>query len=333
MFKDRGTKGYLILLSVIFLLISAICFWTDERLGWIVAFFLFLAWGISLFGLYRRHIQLKRLSDQIDRILMGNFSLDLQDHAEGELSLLKSKIYKVSVMLSEQAALLQKDKIFLSDTLSDISHQLKTPLTSMLMMADLLGDENLPEEKRRTFLSCIRAQLERIQWLVSALLKLSKLDAGAAPMAKEQVCLSDLIEKASEPLAIPMELKNQQILTEGCDGVWVSADCHWTAEALLNVLKNCMEHTPEGGRFSFRAEENPIYTALYLRDSGSGIAKEDLPHIFERFYRGKNAAPDSAGIGLAMAKSIMETQGGTIEVTDTSERGTEFAFKFYRLTV
>ena len=292
-----------------------------------------LTGGVAVLFTYRRYRQIGELSGYLKRISTGEYSLDVRDNEEGELSILKSELYKVTAMLSEYNERLRQEKVSLSDSMADISHQLKTPLTSMLMMADLLQDSELPEEKRREFTGRLRAQLERIEWLVSSLLKLSKLDAGVAVMKKDPVNVRSLVEKAVSPLLIPMELKEQTLELEGGEGVYFIGDAHWTMEALINILKNCMEHTPCGGRLQVAWEGTPIYPQIRIADTGEGIPKEDLPHIFTRFYRGRNAHEDSVGIGLAMAKSIILQQNGDITADSYPGRGTTFSIRFYKTVV
>ncbi len=272
---------------------------------------------------------MEKLSGYLRRISNGDYELDVRDNHEGELSILKSDIYKVTLMLSEQGSYLEQDKIKLTNAISDISHQLKTPLTSMMVMADLLSDNELDESKRAEFTQNIRVQLERIEWLVSSLLKLSKIDAGTVIFKKDKVSVRTLIERAVQSVLIPMDIKEQSLLVEGDDSITFTGDNHWTAEALINILKNCVEHTSVGGQVSISFSENPLYTEIKVKDNGSGIPKEDLPYIFRRFYKGKNAGEDSVGIGLAMAYSIITSQQGDIEVRSEQGKGTEFHIKFY----
>jgi signal transduction histidine kinase len=175
----------------------------------------------------------------------------------------------------------------------------------------------------------MRAQLKRIEWLVSSLLKLSRLDAGAVNMKRERVPVSALVEKALATLAIPLEIKMLQVTVEGDKGAGFTGDFEWSCEALINIIKNCIEHTPEGGRLRISFAQNPLYTMITVADSGTGIAPEDLPYIFNRFYKGKNAAADQVGIGLAMARAIIEKNGGDISVSSEPGRGSEFTIKFY----
>ncbi len=280
-----------------------------------------------------RYRQIAELSLYLNRILSGEYGLDLRDNEEGELSALKNDIYKVTVTLAHQAQLLQKDKGFLADTLADISHQLKTPLTSMLMMTDLLEQPNLPDEKRREFTGHIRSQLERMEWLISSLLKLSRLDAGTVHFKKGQIFLPKLIQKATEHLLFLMDLKQQELVVEGDPNTCFLGDYDWSAEALANLIKNSIEHAPVGGKVTIRFESEVLYTQIVISDNGEGIAEEDMPHIFERFYRGKNSSKDSVGIGLAMAKNIIQRQRGTIAVSSIPGKGTAFTIKFYKAII
>jgi signal transduction histidine kinase len=268
-----------------------------------------------------------------------DYALDIRDNSEGDISMLKNEIYKITTMLREQAETLQRDKRSLSDSIADISHQLKTPMTSLFVLNDLLSGDPDPETKQ-IFLQKIESQLKRMEWLVSSLLKLSKLDAGTVEMKKEAISARQLVESALEPLRIPIELKYQQVTivnghqdSYGPDGdieYRFIGDFNWTREALVNILKNCVEHTPENGQIRIGFDDNPIYMSIVIWDNGKGIDPEDLPYIFNRFYKGKNAGDDSIGIGLAMAKAIITAQNGDINVESQKGNGTTFTIKFYK---
>ena len=283
----------------------------------------------TLFFLRKQYGQIRELTRYAGKINAGDYALDIRDNREGDLSILKNEIYKITTLLKEQAGTLQRDKALLADSLADISHQLKTPLTSLSVLNDLLS-ENPAEEKRALFLERMRAQLKRIEWLVSSLLKLSRLDAGAVTLKKERIRVHDLVEKALASLGIPLEIKMLQVCLEGDEDVSFTGDFEWSCEALINIIKNCIEHTPENGSLKISFDRNPLYTVITVADSGAGIAPEDLPHIFNRFYKGKNAAADQVGIGLAMARAIVEKQGGDITVSSDPGHGSEFTIKFYR---
>jgi signal transduction histidine kinase len=288
---------------------------------------------ISLWTTRRRYSDIKELSGYLRRIYSGDYSFDIRDSVEGELSILKNEIYKMTLMLSKQADLLQTEKEQLANAISDISHQLKTPLTSMTVLADVLSSEKLDPDKRREFTKTLDTQLERMEWLLTSLLKLSKIDAGTIRFKKEEVAAADLIDMAMKPVLIPMELKDQKLIIEDDEKVTFFGDRNWTIEALINILKNCVEHTPLGGTIMIQTEDNPIYTGITISDNGRGIAKEDLPYIFKRFYKGRNAGEESIGIGLAMAKSIIDNQNGDISVSSQPSQGTRFVIKFYKQIV
>ena len=331
--RNREIKIFILLLASVGITGTAVCFYIDDRAGLVAFLALFLMTIISLGFTQWIYKQIERLSQYLQRIAGGEYDLDIRDNYEGELSILKSEIYKVTVTLSEQAELLKKDKVFLSNSISDISHQLKTPITSMSVMTDLLHDDSLPPDKRIEFTNNIRSQLERLSWLVASLLKLSKIEAGTIDFKKEPVNVKELIHKATEHLLIPMEIKEQTLEISGDEHTQYMGDFNWSAEAIANIIKNCMEHTPQGGRIVASFNQSPFYTMITISDNGAGIDKRDLPNIFDRFYKGANAANDSIGIGLAMAKSIVENQGGTIAAASEKGQGTQFTIKIYQSIV
>lgn len=298
--------------------------------------------GLALIGLvcagfallvvrYQRAVsaQVAGLSAYLRQIEAGDYALDVRDNGEGSFSLLKNDLYKVTIRLREQAELLQKDKTALSNLIADISHQIKTPLTSLGVLADLLA-EDPPEADRLVFVERLRAQLGRIQWLVAALLKLARLDAGTAAFKSEAVDVRRLIARALEPLQIPLEVKKQRLEIHGDDGASFAGDLNWSAEALTNVVKNCVEHTHEGGRIEIAYTTNALYAEITVSDDGEGMASADLPNIFNRFYRGANAGENSVGIGLALAKAIFTAQGGDITVRSERGVGTTFNIRVFR---
>lgn len=307
--------------AAFFLATEVLLFLAAAEILLIATFLIFTRW---------RYREIEKLSNYIRKISSESMAYDIRDNYEGELSILKNEIYKVTMKLSEQRAHLQKDKQELTDAISDISHQLKTPLTSMMVMADLLNDGKLEDEKRSEFTNSITIQLERIEWLVSSLLKLSKIDAGTIRFKQDPVHAADAIRKAAQPLLIPMDVKNQTFELMGDEKASFIGDPNWTAEALVNILKNCVEHTGEGGVITASCSENALFTEMIITDNGKGIPKGDIPYIFKRFYKGKNAGDDSIGIGLAMAYSIMKRQNGSITVKSELGQGTTFHIKLYK---
>lgn len=288
----------------------------------------FLIW----YYLYKQSKKIKHLSKYMNNILNNNYSLDIRDYEEGDLSNLKNDIYKMTIKLKEQSDLSQKDKKYLEEVLSDISHQLKTPLTSMYVINDvLLQDKTITQEKKNEFLIKNRKELERIEWLVTTLLKMSRLDSGSETLKLNKINLDTLIKKVLEPLEIPIELKKQELVLEYNPKTILNIDFNWTVEALINILKNAYEHTKENGIITIKSNDTPIYTEIEIIDNGEGIHENDLPHIFERFYKGKSNK-ESIGIGLNMAKKIINLEKGEIKATSSS-KGTIFNIKFYKQNI
>ena len=282
----------------------------------------------AIFTRYR-YRKIHELSFYLQQLYQGKELFDIRDYNEGELSMLKSDIYKITQILKWQSETLLQDKTYLADSLSNISHQLKTPLTSMIVMSDLLNDEQLPNEKRMEFVYAMKTQLKRIEWMVSSLLKISKIDAEAIHFQPQHVALLELVNESLKSLLIPMDIKDIHIHIDIADDIMVELDPNWSKEAFLNIIKNCMEHTPEHGNLWFVAEENPLHTILTIRDDGCGIDAEDLPHIFDRFYKGKNSHSDSVGIGLSMTKTILMKQRATVEVSSEQHKGTTFMITLF----
>lgn len=274
-----------------------------------------------------RYKKLAELNDYLSLICAGEYNLDIIDNEEGEISILKNNLYKVTILLRSQNELLKKDKLYLADSLADISHQLKTPLTSMMVMTDLLKDEQ-DEEKRNEFIKIIENQLDKMKWLILNLLKLSKLDSGTIEFNREEISIRTIIEQSLKPLLVTAELKNIEIINDFND-FSIQADKNWTVESFENIIKNCIEHSDKGSTIEITTEVTNVYKSVKIKDNGSGIEEADLQHIFERFYRGKNSANDSVGIGLALSKAIIEKENGKIFVTSKVGSGTEFEIRFY----
>ena len=217
------------------------------------------------------------------------------------------------------------------DAIADISHQLKTPLTSMIVMNDLLKTEE-DNEKRIEFLNTQSNQLDRMSWLIQTLLKLSKIDAGTIAMKPEEIKADELIKEVIKPFEIQMDLKNITYSQNDSDMTF-KCDKNWTIEALQNIVKNCIEHMDNGGSLVINVSDTNIFRQIEIKDTGCGILDEDLPHIFERFYKGKNAGKDSVGIGLALSKSIITSQHGDIIVESKEGEGTTFFVRFYKTII
>lgn len=330
MLRNKEYRTMLVMLVLILSIAGVMSFWLYKIAPLLVFLSGFLMLGIVIKYTTQRYRDIETLSGYLKRIYNGDYTLDIRDNYEGELSILKNEIYKVTLILSKQADQLKSEKEQLANAISDISHQLKTPLTSMMVMTELLEQDDLSPDKRLEFTRNLELQLERMEWLLTSLLKLSKIDAGTVEFKKNRIPVDELLNKSLKPLLIPMELKEQNLMIEGDNQVYMEGDLNWTSEAILNIVKNCAEHTPIGGRIHINYSDNPIYTEIIISDNGCGIAKEDLPFIFKRFYKGKNAGEESVGIGLAMAKSIITRQNGNIDVTSQVGKGTVFHIKFYK---
>ncbi|MBP8969199.1 MAG: HAMP domain-containing histidine kinase [Lachnospiraceae bacterium] len=286
-----------------------------------------------VFALYtrKRYKDIDDLNTYLSKVLSGNDVPDITDQEEGELSILKTNIYKATTTLKFQKELLADDKRMLADAIADISHQLKTPLTSMMVMNDLLLNEE-DAAKREEFIKTQSSQLGRMNWLIQTLLKLSKLDAGTVLLKNEDIKSSVLVSDALKPFEIQMELKDIAKNITGPD-IDITCDKNWTLEVIQNIIKNCIEHMDEGGLLRIETSETNLYTQIAVSDTGCGIDESDLPHIFERFYKGKNASKDSVGIGLALARTIMTSQHGDIIVESNKGEGSTFFVRFYKTIV
>lgn len=287
--------------------------------------------AIHLSTEYYRYKKLQKLSSDLDRLLISGTPLPIREYSEGELSILANQIQKMTLRLTESAEAIKADKVYLADSLADISHQLRTPLTSMNLTTSMLRDPELSTEKRMELTGELRSLLTRTEWLVETLLKLSKLDAGTVKLAQDPVRVKNLVVRAAKPIAIPLDLRNQTLIIN-CAEETFTGDLVWTAEALGNILKNCMEHTPEGGTITITAQETALYTQIEVQDTGAGFDAKDIPHLFERFYKGSNASETSYGIGLALARTVITAQNGTVQATNGST-GAKFVIKFYKQVI
>lgn len=288
----------------------------------------------TIFIIFTKKIYKKigALSVYTNEILNNRYNMDIREYEEGDISNLKNDLYKMTIKLKEQNELSKKDKQYLEDTLSDISHQLKTPLTSMYVINEVLYDNEIKEDKRKELLLKNKSQLERIEWLITSLLKMSRLDSGMTTFKMEEVKLLDIINKAIEPIQIPLELKNINLIIECDPNITAKLDPSWTSESLLNIIKNACEHTSKNGTIKITISNNPIYTEIIISDNGTGIKEEDINHIFERFYKGSNSK-DSIGIGLNMSKKIINLENGDINVSSTLGKGSTFTIKFYKKVI
>lgn len=329
--NDKEIRIILIVSSVLTAVLSVICAFFSK-----ICAVLCLALGIILIIVFtfvtkRRYKNLNDLNDYLSLVCKGIYDMNIDDNTEGELSILKNNLYKVITLLQSQNEYLKNDKLYLADSIADISHQLKTPLTSMMVMCELLENEENPD-KRQEFVAVINNQLSKMKWLITNILKISKLDADAAEFKREEVSISKVLDDSLKLFVLTAELKNIAIQNGANDFVF-NGDESWTVEAVSNIVKNCLEHTNDGGKIIIASGSTNLYNKLTISDNGCGIAEEDLPHIFERFYHGKNSSKDSVGIGLALAKTVFEKENASVSVESEQGRGSVFEIRFYKSVV
>lgn len=277
----------------------------------------------------RKEKEINEVIKIIEEINNKNYSFKMKDINEEDLSLLKNEIYKTTIMLNEISEISKKDKKELEESLEDISHQLKTPLTSILIMIDtLLDDDDMDQNTREDFLRNMKREVMNINFLVKSILKLSRLDTNTVKFISKKESVKEIINEAILNVSLLSDLKNVKIETNLSDS-FIICDYKWQIEALTNILKNSIEHSYENNKVLIESSENNAYVKIIIKDFGTGIAKEDINHIFERFYKGKDSDYDSIGIGLALSKSIIEKQNGKISV-ESSDDGTTFTIKYFK---
>lgn len=287
--------------------------------------------GIYLIYVITQEKKIAEINEYIKQINNKNYILKIEENDNGELSKLRNELYKTTVLLKETAEISEKEKENLSTAIADISHQLKTPLTSIRIMLDNIQDDpDMEKEVREDFLREISKQIDWISSLVVSLLKIAKFDAGTIKMENNEINAKNLIDNIVSNLAILIELKNIEIITNVDEKATFIADYKWQQEALTNILKNAIEHSKQNSRIYITVENTSLFLKIIIKDEGSGIDKEDLKHIFQRFYKTKNSSENSIGIGLPLAKAIIEQSNGYIKVETKYGEGTSFEVKYIK---
>ncbi len=279
----------------------------------------------------KREEKISDINSYIGKVNRGNYELKIEENGEDELTKLRNELYKTTVLLRETAENSEKEKTNLSNSLTDISHQLKTPLTSIRIMIDnIQNNPDMDEKTRNEFIEDISKQIDWISSLVISLLKLAKFDAGSIVMRDEEINVKKLIQNIISNLAILIDIKDIKIEENISEQITLFADYNWQLEALTNIIKNCVEHSFDGGKIKIEAESNSVFTKIIITDEGEGIEKNDLNRIFERFYKSAKSSENSIGIGLALAKTIIEKERGYIKVESEVGKGTKFEIKYLK---
>lgn len=327
MFRNREIRQFAVVFTAITVTAAAAGFAIQPAAG-ILALASAAALGtVFLVFTKARYKSIAKLSEQIDLVLHNSDHLFIGETNEGELSILQSEITKMTLRIREQNDALKREKEHLAESMADIAHQLRTPLTSVNLILSLL--ENSPDEKERK--AMIRETKElfvQMDWLLASLLKLSRLDAGIVVFQRKKIDVHDLISSVLHPFLISMDLHNITLQTDVPKEILIQGDSAWLSEAIQNILKNCLESAGDDGKIVIACQDNPLFTEITIRDSGAGFAKEDLSHLFDRFYRGKHAEATGYGIGLALCKTIITRQGGTITAKNYPQGGAVFSIRF-----
>ena len=304
-------------------------FWTGWKAG-ILSVVASAAFGIlfTVFTCARYH-RLAHMAEQIDLVLHNAEPLYMDEAEEGELSILQSEITKMTMRIYEQNAALKREKKHLADSLADIAHQLRTPLTSANLILSLL--QKNPDQHERVRLLHETAELfAQMEWLINSLLKLSRLDAGIVEFQNKIIDVGELIRAAAQPLLISMELHQIHLHVEGADEMVIQGDFSWLSEALRNILKNCMQSVGDDGSIDIVCSRTVLYDEIQIHDSGPGFTNEDLAQLFERFYRGKGNAASGYGIGMAICRTILVRHGGIVSAENHPHGGAVFYVRFFK---
>jgi signal transduction histidine kinase len=277
--------------------------------------------------------KIRRLSVNAESVIEGQYKPICGEREEGDLGFLTYQFNIMAERLGEYVQALSNEKLFLKKAITDISHQLKTPLASLIMFNEIMqSDHDMPEQERDKFLLESKNQLDRIEWLIKNLMKMAKLEACVVDFSIEEALISGTIQRSIVPLKLFASKKNISVRTDGDEFIRVRHDINWTTEALSNIIKNCIEHSPDDSEISVSWDENNVFVQIVIEDRGSGISKKELPKIFDRFYKGSDScSPTNIGIGLYITKTIIERQGGSIYVSSTEGKGTRFVVRLMKM--
>lgn len=327
MLRNRELRKFMSIFSLMTAIFIILGFTINIKAGNLVTISA-AAFGTAFFMFTRaRYKSISQISDQIDLVLHNTDHLYIAESDEGELSILQSEITKMTLRIRDQNIALKKEKEHLSDSLADIAHQLRTPLTSINLILSLL-ENSTDQNHRKKLVRETEELLMRMDWLLTSLLKLSRLDAGIVSFQSTRIDVKDLIYTSLRPFLIPLELHNIDLQVDVSKGIIICGDSAWLSEAVQNVIKNCIESAGDNGKIKICCSSNPLFTEVTIHDSGKGFEKKDLSRLFDRFYRGKNTDTAGYGIGLALCKMIITRQGGSITAKNGPQGGAIFDIRF-----
>ena len=299
------------------------------NLSLIVIYILMIFWYLKIYK-KREEDKIRTITNYLKEINNHNYNLDINNYYEDEFSYLKDEIYKTAISLNEQTINLENDKNNLKKSLEDISHQLKTPLTSITLMTDKILSGNMDTKEQEELLTNIHRKVVNTNFLVYSLLKLSLLDTNTIEFKKEKINLKKLLDGIKDNLGVISDLKNVG-LDIVCDStISIMGDETWESEALTNIIKNAIEYSKEDGKIEIIVQDNELFTKIMIKDYGLGMSDEDKKNIFKRFYKGSNSSSNSFGIGLSLAKQIIEKDNGNVSVTSTLGVGTVFTIRYMK---
>ncbi|MFR4695483.1 MAG: sensor histidine kinase [Blautia producta] len=297
-------------------------------IGLLFLWTLFLFLGTMLF-LYHREKLYRKSENIIKDYIDGNYTVHLPQSNEGTIYQLLSSVDQLATMLQAKNDTEQKTKEFLKNTISDISHQLKTPLSALMMYQEIIENEPDNPETVKEFSLKIGTALKRIERLIQSMLKITRIDAGSISFEKSNYSIPNILNHAISELTTRATNEKKEIVIGGDLNQMLYCDIEWMSEAIGNIIKNALDHTDAGGKITISWKQTPTMIRIFITDNGHGIAPEDIHHIFKRFYRSKNTS-DSQGIGLGLplAKAIVEEQGGILSVQSERLQGTTFTLSF-----
>jgi signal transduction histidine kinase len=330
MFRNKEFRLFAVVCCVIAVIATAAGFLVNPVSGILVAVLSAVFWTAFFIFTRERYKDIAKTSRRIDLVLHNDERMEFNDFVEGELSILHNEINKTILRIREQNDALKKDKEYLADSLADIAHQIRTPLTSA-NLALSLSAKTEDEQERREFIREAEKLIVQTDWLITALLKLSRLDAGVVEFKNERIHVKELIKSAVSPLLIPIELQNIELSVNLPESAVIQCDLNWLSEAVRNILKNCVESAGERGKIEIACNDTPLYTEIIIRDDGPGFGKQDLSRLFDRFYRGGTQNASGYGIGLALSKTIISMQGGAVTAKNRPQTGAEFTIRFYSI--